>query len=145
VIPDPATEQLVRAAVPDYAVRSVEWNSDGLQFLVAVINGQWVVRIPRSAQAAEDLVREAEVLRSLHPLVSLPLPAYDRVTPEWGRYLLLPGASLSRSLLLRASASWQAECGAQLGRFLRELHQATTVIRRNGLARVSSAQWSRDG
>jgi aminoglycoside 2''-phosphotransferase len=138
-------EELVRAALGGYSIRSLRWISDGLQYLVAIVNEDWVVRLPRTTEAGRELLREAELLRGLGPFVSLSVPAYDRVVPEWGRYPLLPGVSLSRNRLLRSPASLQAEQGSKLGRFLKDLHQAKAVVRGEGLERVSSAQWSRDG
>ena len=69
---------------------------DGWDFKVLVLCGEWVVRIPRTARAAERLALEAELLPVLAPVLPVDVPRFEHVShePPFAAYRLIRGAPL---------------------------------------------------
>ena len=69
---------------------------DGWDFKVLVLYGEWVVRIPRTARAAERLALEAELLPVLAPVLPVDVPRFEHVShePPFAAYRLIRGTPL---------------------------------------------------
>jgi aminoglycoside phosphotransferase (APT) family kinase protein len=69
---------------------------DGWDFKVLILEEEWVVRIPRSALAAEELVKEVELLPVLAPALPVEIPRFEQVSgqPLFVVYRLIRGEPL---------------------------------------------------
>jgi aminoglycoside phosphotransferase (APT) family kinase protein len=111
----------LRELFPELEVRTIVAIEQGWDSLVLEVNGDWIFRIPRRPQVEEWVEAELRLLPVLAPTLSLPVPRFDRVARNGVRcvgYRKLPGAPFD----VREAAAHVEEVGAQLGRFLRDLH-----------------------
>jgi len=71
-------------------------NDDGWDFKVLILEGEWVVRIPRSDLAREELEKEVELLPSLGPALPVAVPRFVQVSrdPLFVVYRLIRGEPL---------------------------------------------------
>jgi aminoglycoside 2''-phosphotransferase len=119
-----------RQAYPDYPLESVEFNAQGQNNDVLVVNGALILRFPRYAQGIEDLKVETAILRSMRGYVSLEIPDPQFVHLEghppgqaFVGYPRIPGAPLWRQTLQAISDPAVVErLARQLGEFLNRLH-----------------------
>ena len=106
--------------------------AEGWDNTVHVVNDVWAVRFPRRARVLEGLRREMAWLPLLAPLLPLPIPVPELLGepivpddtsnwPFWGARLL-PGVELCDAELPDGQ---RGELAADVGRFLRVLHQVT--------------------
>jgi aminoglycoside phosphotransferase (APT) family kinase protein len=72
-------------------------NDDGWDFKVLILDGEWVLRIPRHSLAVEELEKEIELLPALAPLLPVEIPRFAHVSrqPLYVVYPLIQGAPLS--------------------------------------------------
>jgi aminoglycoside phosphotransferase (APT) family kinase protein len=96
-----------------------------------VVDAQWLFRFPRREVAVPGVRREIEVLPRLAPRLPLPIPDPVFVGQPSERYpwpffgaRLLPGGELAESGL---TESGRAQAAAEVGSFLRELHDPGLV------------------
>jgi aminoglycoside phosphotransferase (APT) family kinase protein len=66
---------------------------DGFDFAVVVLDGTWVVRVPRWSAAAEALAVEAALLPRLAPALPVDVPHFEHASP-FAVYRLIEGAPL---------------------------------------------------
>jgi aminoglycoside phosphotransferase (APT) family kinase protein len=117
--------ELVGRQFPRLRGAAVEPLATGWDNTVYLVGGRWVFRFPRRAIALPGVRREIAVLPRLPPL-PLPVPAPELVGtpsaaypwPFWAARLL-PGRELAEAELPDAERS---QAAAQVGRFLRALH-----------------------
>lgn len=117
-------------AYPDYALESVEFNHQGQNNDVLVVNGVLVLRFPRYAQGIEDVKVETAILRGIRGYASLEIPDPQFVHLEgqppgqaFVGYPRIPGAPLLRETLQAISDPVIVErLAQQLGVFLKRLH-----------------------
>jgi aminoglycoside 2''-phosphotransferase len=122
--------QSFRQAYPDYPLASVEFNQQGQNNDVLVVNGALILRFPRYAQGIEDLKVETAILGGIRPYVSLDIPDPQFVHLEgqtpgqaFAGYPRIPGAPLWRETLRGIPDPAIVErLGQQLGQFLKSLH-----------------------
>lgn len=134
-----ATE-LVEAAFPALAGRTVEAFAEGWDNTVVVVDGSWAFRFPRRAIAVAGVEREIELLPQLAPLLPLPVPVPELVGapsrafrwPFFGARLL-PGTELADAAL---SESDRVQLASALGAFLRVLHAPDVAARLGSGLRV---------
>jgi len=71
-------------------------NDDGWDFKVLILDGEWVLRIPRNEGAAAKLAKEAELLPALAPALPVEIPRFEHVSrePPFVVYRLIPGDPL---------------------------------------------------
>jgi aminoglycoside phosphotransferase (APT) family kinase protein len=69
---------------------------DGWDFKVLIADGEWVLRIPRSAVSAEELDKEIELLPALGPALPVETPRFEQVSrdPLFVVYRLIRGEPL---------------------------------------------------
>lgn len=122
--------QSIRSAYPDLRIASVEFNGDGQNNDVLVVNGELIFRFPKYAGALKRLRIETAILTGISGHVSLPVPAPMYVNIE-GRavgeafmgYRKLAGEPLWRETFRAIDDDETLErLASQLGSFLKELH-----------------------
>jgi len=122
--------QSIRSAYPDLRIASVEFNGDGQNNDVLVVNDEFIFRFPKYMDALKRLRVETAILTGIQGHVSLPVPAPTFVSIE-GRavgeafmgYRKLAGEPLWRGTFQTIDDDETLERLAnQLGRFLKELH-----------------------
>jgi len=57
-------------------------NDDGWDFKVLILDGEWVLRIPRNEAAATKLAKEAALLPALASALPVEIPRFEHVSPE---------------------------------------------------------------
>lgn len=55
---------------------------DGWDYKVLILDDEWVLRIPRSALAVEELAKEIELLPALAPTLPIEIPRFEQVSKE---------------------------------------------------------------
>jgi len=119
-----------RQIYPDYQVESVEFNPQGQNNDVLVVNHTLILRFPRYAQGIEELKVETAILRGIHQYISLEIPDPQFVHLEgqppgqaFVGYPRIPGAPLWRKTLQAIPDTAIVErLAQQLGEFLKSLH-----------------------
>lgn len=123
-------ESLVRALLdeqfPELDSLSARLLGEGWDNSVWVVEEQWAFRFPRREIAIPGVERELEVLPRLAPLLAVPIPeprfvgvSSDRFPWPFFGAALLPGREPADAGLTDDA---RVELGAELGRFLRDLH-----------------------
>src|SRR5690348_2275767 len=71
-------------------------NDDGWDFKVLILDGAWVLRIPRNESAAAKLAKEVELLPALVPALPVEIPRFEYVPrePPFVVYRLIEGEPL---------------------------------------------------
>ncbi len=124
----------IRQAFPELQIRAVELNEQGQNNDVLVVDGRWIFRFPRYAQALERLEIEAAILAAVEPYITLAIPVPVYLALE-GReagiaflgYRRIEGEPLWRETYralehaLEPAATLDRLAG-QLAGFLKELH-----------------------
>jgi aminoglycoside phosphotransferase (APT) family kinase protein len=69
---------------------------EGWDYKVLILDGEWVLRIPRNALAVEELAKEIELLPVLGPLLPVAIPRFEQVSrePLYAVYRLIRGEPL---------------------------------------------------
>ena len=67
--------QSICAAYPDLRIASVEFNSNGQNNDVVVVNGELILRFPKYAGALKRLRIKTAILTGIQGHVSLPVPS----------------------------------------------------------------------
>jgi len=120
----------IRSEYPDLRIVSVEYNGNGQNNDVLVVNGEFIFRFPKYMDALKRLRIETAILTGIAGRVSLPVPDPVFVNIE-GRavgaafmgYRKLAGEPLWRKTFQAIDDSETLQRLAnQLGRFLKELH-----------------------
>ncbi len=119
-----------RQTYPDYPVESAEFNPQGQNNDVLVVNGTLILRFPRYTQGIQDLKVETAILRAIRGRVSLQIPDPQFIQLE-GRlpgqafvgYPHIPGTPLWREILQSIhDPDVVGRLAQQLGQFLKSLH-----------------------
>lgn len=124
-------ESAVRSAFPELEIQSVQWNTNGQNSDILIINQEIIFRFPRYAQGVAQLRREAELLQAIRPYISLsiPEPKYlkldsDSVGESFLGYPMLNGEPLWRQTLAAVVDQERVDnIARQLATFLCQLHQ----------------------
>jgi len=122
--------QRICSEYPDLQIVSVEFNDDSQNNDVLVVNGEFVFRFPKYADALKRLKLETAILTGIQGRVSLPVPVptfvniEERIVGEaFMGYRKLAGEPLWRRTFQAIDDSETLRRVAnQLGRFLKELH-----------------------
>jgi aminoglycoside 2''-phosphotransferase len=122
--------QSIRSVYPDLRIASVEFNDDGQNNDVLVVNDELIFRFPKYAGALQRLEIETAILTGIQGRVSLPVPAPtfvniggQAVGEAFMGYHKLAGEPLWRETFRAIDDDETLEgLASQLGRFLKELH-----------------------
>lgn len=125
MVPDEVA-RVIAARCPGWAAETVEFLGEGDFFTAYLVNGGWVFRIAKHAEAAASLRREACLLPRLADRFDLRIPSPQVVSvdarPELIAYPVLPGPELMPENYLRLAEAARERCAGQLATFLRQLH-----------------------
>src|SRR3954470_4036679 len=69
-----AAKQSIEQALPGFRVESIAPEGEGDFFLAYTVNGAWIFRFARNAEAARTLEREVALLPPLAPVLDMPVP-----------------------------------------------------------------------
>lgn len=106
--------QLAGRTWPDWPFTSVAAFSDaGWDYQLFSVDGEWLLRVPRTPAARTHLGWEMRMLDRLAPRLPLMVPQYVRRAPWGGVYRRLPG---------EGGRAVGADGGRRVGRFLAALH-----------------------
>jgi aminoglycoside phosphotransferase (APT) family kinase protein len=125
-------EARIRSAFPTLAFSRAELNTYGEDNFVVVLDGAWIVRLPRSDSQLGRFAAELNLLEQLRGRVRVAVPHYTFVTPNrsLGAYRLIEGREMTPPLFAALDSAAQRAVLAGLGEFLATLHalpQATMV------------------
>ena len=120
----------INDAYPDLEILSAQLNDQGQNNDVLVINGEWIFRFPKYAQALERLAIETAILKGVQGYISLPIPVPAFTTLGTGEvgasfvgYRAIPGEPLWRSTFRALTDDPTIDrIATQLAAFLKELH-----------------------
>lgn len=142
-IPDRYIEK-IRAVYPNYSLARLDFNQDGMNNDVIIIDDKLVCRFPKTQRAKETLAIEVKILQLVQPLIDLPIPQLHYVEEDFVSYPFIEGEPLSRNKLLRLESSAQEKAIAQLGEFYQQLHSIPKdVIETSGIS-ASAAERTRE-
>lgn len=121
----------IERVAPELQIRSAEFNDQGQNSDVLVVNKTLVFRFPKYPQVLERLKVETAILTAIEGRVPLPVPVPTFVSLE-GRpvgaafigYEMIPGQPLWREVFHRIGDERTVDAlASQLGAFLKALHE----------------------
>ncbi|HET9496576.1 MAG TPA: phosphotransferase [Chloroflexia bacterium] len=130
-----AAALLIEEAFPDFQVDIIEIAGEGDFCLGYTVNGHWLVRLARNAEASRALRVEAALMPRLAPSVNLPVPVIERIAPYRGDLLAavhrkIEGVPLTRELYDSLPPGAQQQAVRDLAHFLRSLHDTSLAAAR---------------
>jgi aminoglycoside phosphotransferase (APT) family kinase protein len=132
VVNDALVRVLLAEQFPNLDANSARLHGEGWDNSVWVVEERWAFRFPHRAVAVPGVERELVVLPLLAPLLPTPIPSPAFVGRPSDRFAwpffgapLLPGLEPAEIALTDAD---RAEVAAQLGRFLRALHDVELAV-----------------
>ncbi len=131
----------IRSSFPKVALDAPELIDEGMQFAVVIADG-WVFRFARGEWGIASLANEARVLELLQPRISLAIPRYSHLEPDFCAYQLLRGEALSFQAWQRFEPATQSRLMHQLGEFMAQLHG--TPITDHGIAPSAASRTRED-
>ncbi len=142
-IPDQYIEK-IRVVYPNLSLDQLEFNQDGMNNDVVIVNQQLVCRFPKTDWAKEELKHEVNILQVTQRFIDLPIPHLDHVEDDSVSYPLIRGEPLSRHQLFRLDSPAQEKVIEQLGHFLQQLHSIPGDVLTTSNLPPSLAERSRD-
>jgi aminoglycoside 2''-phosphotransferase len=136
--------QKIRNVYPHLSLDRLEFDRDGMNNDVVIIDRQLVCRFPKNDWAKASLKHEIEILRVARQFIDLPIPHLDCVTDDFVSYAFIPGEALSRNQLLGLDSATQEKIIEQLGQFYQQLHSIPNNTIANSSIPPSIAQLSRE-
>ncbi len=115
-------EARIRSAFPALAYREAVLNTYGEDNHVVVLDGRWVVRMPRSEAQLGRFAAELSLLEALRSMVAVQVPHYQHMADGIGAYRLIEGREMTPPLFRSLPVARQNEVLAALGEFLAVLH-----------------------
>jgi aminoglycoside phosphotransferase (APT) family kinase protein len=126
---------LIGRAFPDLQVDIIQSGGEGDFSLAYVVNGEWLVRLARNAEASRALRVEAALMPQLAPSLNLAVPVIERLAPYQGDLLAaihrkVEGTPLTREVYESLPPDQQKRAVHDLARFLRALHKTSHKVAR---------------
>ena len=121
---DELARELIESQFPQLAPARVTNRAQGWDNEALEINGEWIFRFPKRADAALDLERELQLLPQIASRLPLAIPRYEffgRATVAFP-YLFAGYRKLSGTPATHIGELNEAAIAAQLGAFLSALH-----------------------
>ncbi len=130
-----AAALLIEQTFPDLQVDIIEEAGEGDFCLGYAVNGKWLVRLARNAEASRALRVEAALIPRLAPSLRLPVPVIERLAPYRGDLLAaahrkIEGVPLTRAVYDALPPGRQEQAVLDLALFLRSLHAASAAAAR---------------
>lgn len=120
---------------PGWRVESIEELGEGDSCSAYRVNGTWVFRFAKHAEASASLHREFLLLPRIARQfdVQIPSPQLFRADtpPTFIAYPLLPGPDLTQELYQACEESQRQRCAEQIAQFLRQMHTTDLAIARD--------------
>lgn len=117
-------EALIRSAFPNLIYRKAELNTYGEDNYVVVLDGSWIVRLPRSDEQLGRFAAELSLLEGLRRRVAVRVPLYEYVSEgkRLGAYRLIEGQEMTPPRFRALAAPQQRAVLEGLAAFLAALH-----------------------
>ena len=131
---------LIREAYPKLVVQQAEFNRDGMNNDVVIVNGSLVCRFPKTDSAKRNLKQEVALHQFLSDKVSLEIPQFEQVSDDFVSYQFIKGEPLSRNIVLTLDKRVRQNVLAQLGEFYEQIHGITRVEAMSAGLSESAAQ-----
>jgi aminoglycoside 2''-phosphotransferase len=130
-----AAALLIEQAFPDLRTAAIEGAGEGDFCLGYTVNGEWLVRLARNAEASRALRVEAALMPRLAPSLNLPVPVVERLAPYRGEILAaahrkIVGEPLTRELYESLPSGRREQAVSDLALFLLSLHGASLAVAR---------------
>lgn len=125
--------EVMAKQVPDLSIQSLTLHSNGWDHFVAEINGEWIVRFPRSDKYLPILQREKILLDHIRPQISLPIPFYEHMGSQiaFGAYRKLQGEPLTETVYGSLSPENRQSVAESLALFFTQLHHTSIEVARD--------------
>ncbi len=117
-----ALETRIRAELPALAYTHAELNDYGDDNQIVVLDGQWIVRIPRNDEYRSRLAAELNLLRRLCAVTDMPVPCYKHIAPGLAAYRMIEGREMTPPVFEALDSMQKRDVLTALGRFLAALH-----------------------
>lgn len=123
-LPQSELEQRIRAALPDLPFTTAVAANHGDDNHVAVLDGTWIARFPRSDEQRSRFIAELNLLRALRDVSRVRVPLYEHVAPDrsMGAYRMIRGNEMRPPVFAALDAPVQHTILAEMGGFLGALH-----------------------
>ena len=118
----------IRAVYPNISLDQLEFNQDGMNNDVVIVNQQLVCRFPKTDWAKEDLKKEIKILQLAQKFIDLPIPQVDHMEDDLVSYPFIHGEPLSQNQLFRLDSLAQERVIEQLGQFFQQLHSISEDV-----------------
>lgn len=115
----------IRGIQPDLQVQSARLNEEGLANDVVIVNDAWVFRFAKGEFGLQSLARDKQVLRTINPHISLPIPTPLNMGEDFIVYRWLAGVDFTRKVIQQMDEQAVEEVANQLATFLKQLHGIT--------------------
>ena len=112
----------ISAVYPNIRFSHLDFNQDGLNNNVVVVNHHLVCRFPKNQRAKETLAQEAKVLEIVQSHIKLAVPRFEHLDDDFVSYQLIKGEPLSRNTMLKLNNAAREKVLKQLGDFHKQLH-----------------------
>ena len=135
----------IREVFPRLEFSTAELIGTGDDNLVVVLDGEQIARFPRKAEYRSRFAAELNLLARLAPASPLPVPRYERVSPDGsvGIYQRIKGREMTVEVFSTMTPADQRLALASLAAFLSSLHAlpAETIVQPDGsIARTWSGE-----
>jgi aminoglycoside 2''-phosphotransferase len=135
-LPQAELEQRIRTALPDLPFTTAVAVDYGEDNHVAVLDGDWIVRFPRSEEQRGRFIAELNLLRALRDISHVRVPVYAHVAADqsMGAYRMIQGDELHPPVFAALDKPARYALLADLGRFLGTLHALPekTIVQPDG-------------
>jgi aminoglycoside 2''-phosphotransferase len=135
----------IREVFPRLVFSTAELIGTGDDNLVVVLDDEQIARFPRKAEYRGRFAAELNLLSRLAPISRLPVPRYERVSPDGsvGIYQRIKGREMTVEVFSTMTPADQRLALASLAAFLSSLHAlpAETIVQPDGsIARTWSGE-----
>jgi aminoglycoside 2''-phosphotransferase len=120
----------VREEFPNLAFCDARLVNRGDDHFVLVLDGEWVIRFPRTEAYKASFQNELRLLAALCTLSAVPVPNYELVPRQrdFGGYRMIQGEASGEDRFAALDPGIQHTIIGQLARFLSALHSLPTVL-----------------
>jgi aminoglycoside phosphotransferase (APT) family kinase protein len=134
----------VRTEFPALRFERAALNDSGEDHAIVLLDDTWVVRFPRSAEAAAYSAQERRLLERLARVSNLAVPRYEHVAAagDFGGYPMIAGAPLTPARFAALDRASQTRVLDEMGVFLRRLHDLPPTLCEAGPAAWSGADYA---
>jgi aminoglycoside 2''-phosphotransferase len=120
----------VREGFPNLAFCDARLMNRGEDHFVLVLDGEWVIRFPRTEAYRVSFQNELRPLAALGTLTAVPVPNYELISRQrdFGGYRMIQGEALGEDRFAALDTRIQDIIIGQLAQFLSALHSLPAVL-----------------